>query len=108
MEFSRNEEVPKLVSVHEGVQKENNREKLLKQARTLAAHQSRKHEPENAVLRHTLEGERTEKEELRALVKELTLQLEKLKEVNQGLIVRIKEVENSYRSLRADLERSSE
>jgi hypothetical protein len=31
-----------------------------------------------------------EKEELRALVKELTLQLEKLKEVNPGLIVRIK------------------
>jgi hypothetical protein len=40
---------------------------------------------------------------LRALVKELTLQLEKLKEVNQGLIVRIKEVESSYRSLRAEL-----
>lgn len=42
MEFSRNEEVPKLVSVHEVVQKENNRNKLLQQARTQATHQSRK------------------------------------------------------------------
>ena len=49
-----------------------------------------------------------EKEELRALVKELTLQLEKLKEVNQGLIFRIKEVESSYRSLRSELQRSNE
>lgn len=38
MEFSRNEEVPKLVSVHEIVHKENNRDKLLKQARTQANH----------------------------------------------------------------------
>lgn len=33
MEFSRNEEVPQLVSVHEIAQKENNRLKLLQQAR---------------------------------------------------------------------------
>lgn len=48
MEFSRNEEVPKLVSVYDVIQKENNRDKLLKQARTQAnhhthqTHQSRK------------------------------------------------------------------
>jgi chromosome segregation ATPase len=45
---------------------------------------------------------------LQASIRELTAQLQKLSEVNLGLIARIKEVEAQYSSLRAELEQKEQ
>jgi chromosome segregation ATPase len=58
---------------------------------------------DTTLLKESLLNERDDNDELRVVVKELTKQLQKLKEVNEGLIVRIKEVETAYRNLRGDL-----
>jgi hypothetical protein len=79
MEFSRNEEVPQLISVHEIAQKENNRLKLLQQARYQVPRKTNPPEFPRPRLDPLLEAERSENEELRAAVKQLTSQLEKLK-----------------------------
>lgn len=76
------------------------------QARTQAQqmqHPRVERNEDTTLLRESLLNERDDNEELRVVVKELTKQLQKLKEVNEGLIVRIKEVETAYRNLRGDL-----
>ena len=66
---------------------------LLQQARFQSSHQPKKHHDVDLhQIRQNLEGERNENEELRAAVKDLTRELQKLREVNEGLITRIKEV----------------
>lgn len=45
---------------------------------------------------------------MQASIRELTAQLQKLSEVNLGLIARIKEVEAQYSSLRAELEQKEQ
>lgn len=82
--------------------------KLLQQARYQAPKKINAPEYSRSRVDPLLEAERTENEELRQAVKQLTSQLEKMKEVNEGLIERLREVENSYRSLRGDFERSNE
>lgn len=60
MEFSRNEEVPELVSVHEVAQKENNRLKLLQQARYQAPKKTNTTEFSRSRVDPLLEAERSE------------------------------------------------
>jgi len=60
MEFSRNEEVPQLVSVHEVAQKENNRLKLLQQARYQAPKKTNAAEFSRSRVDPLLEAERSE------------------------------------------------
>lgn len=83
MEFSRSEEVPKLITVHEASRSKEVRNKLLTQARASHHYQPKSQNyNEMASLHDSLTDERQGKEQLRSAVRELNFQLQKLKEVN--------------------------
>lgn len=98
MEFNRNEEVPRLVSIHE-VSKLQARNQLLQQARQ--QHPTTRQGPHPAGAGSSSQSTA----ELQQTILELNKQLGKLKEVNEGLIVRIREIEASYRGLQRDMEK---
>lgn len=104
MEISKNDEVPKLVSIYDSLPEG----KCLGRKSLVVPRKERDINPEMAELRLSLQRERHENEELNLLIKELTVKTDKLKEVNENLIVRIREIENSYHTLRADLERENQ
>ena len=69
MEINRNEEVPKLVTIHEASRSKDARNRLLMQARTTIAPKRNESRFEMSALNDSLNEERREKEELRHSVR---------------------------------------